>query len=461
MPTSKMGKLEKSKGDYMLNQCKQMSISEYERKAFHFDASSCIETQIAYSILSDQVIASVFKDKIDNNFHAVISNYSMFTKSYKCTWLSDEYDDIEGAMNQLELEISHRKELYEASIGKPSKFDKVNPFILGNPKHEKYSPYLSYIYENQSWQAARMMIIEALEKFVDADGNFIEQFQTTAFDQRLWELYLNTYFDEEGFSVDKSKAIPDFIISKEGVKIGVEAVTSANKNPSTSPTQETITEMTKEIRDEIFLGYSSALTSNKLARKYWDLDYLSGCPLVFAVENFRTNFALMNGTSVLCDYLYGLEPDPTKTTFEHVKGRDVIKANGSVVNTGFFYLPEAENVSAVITSAQGTLPKFNRIGIYKGYGPANVYGFQYANLYNREPNARKPKPDCRLISPGMGAESWAEGIAIYHNPNAKIKLPYELFPNASHTSQKGAYLYSVIPTDFSFNSLTSFFEIRT
>ena len=106
----------------MLDEYKQMDIHEYEQKAFHFEAGysdeiafsinphDLIETQIAYSIIEDQVIASVFKDIIDGTYFAVISNYSLQTNLYQCTWLSEECDDIEKAICQLEYEISRRKE---------------------------------------------------------------------------------------------------------------------------------------------------------------------------------------------------------------------------------------------------------------------------------------------------------------------------------------------------------------
>ncbi len=36
--------------------------------------------------------------------------------------------------------------------------------------------------------------------FIDIDGNFVQQFQSTGFDSGLWELYLYTYFSEEELS---------------------------------------------------------------------------------------------------------------------------------------------------------------------------------------------------------------------------------------------------------------------
>jgi hypothetical protein len=37
--------------------------------------------------------------------------------------------------------------------------------------------------------------------YEDADGNFVEQFQTTGFNARLWELYLFTTLVETGYGL--------------------------------------------------------------------------------------------------------------------------------------------------------------------------------------------------------------------------------------------------------------------
>ena len=65
--------------------------------------------------------------------------------------------------------------------------------------------------------------------FVDRDGNFVEQFQTTGFDQRTWELFLFAYLHNAGFSFDVSHSRPDFVCEKGGEWIAIEATTA---NPS-------------------------------------------------------------------------------------------------------------------------------------------------------------------------------------------------------------------------------------
>ena len=79
--------------------------------------------------------------------------------------------------------------------------------------------------------AARWMLDDVYQSFVDPEGNFLEQFQTTAFDARFLELYLFAYFSRSGFLVERDHTNPDFLVSREGLRVAVEATTV---NPSTS-----------------------------------------------------------------------------------------------------------------------------------------------------------------------------------------------------------------------------------
>jgi hypothetical protein len=59
--------------------------------------------------------------------------------------------------------------------------------------NEKLNPSFKMVIGNGGYTPARGIIREFFESFVDPDGNFIEQFQTTGFDARIWELYLYAY----------------------------------------------------------------------------------------------------------------------------------------------------------------------------------------------------------------------------------------------------------------------------
>lgn len=94
---------------------------------------------------------------------------------------------------------------------------------------EKQHPYYQLLKNSPFWSPAKKLIQEIMPHYRDIDGNFIEQFQSTGFDQRLWELYLFNYFKEEKLEVIREYDYPDFILKYGDDEIGVEAVTISRK----------------------------------------------------------------------------------------------------------------------------------------------------------------------------------------------------------------------------------------
>ena len=58
---------------------------------------------------------------------------------------------------------------------------------------DKQHLYFSKLSKEDAFIPAKAVINELMPHFTDIDGNFVEQFQSTGFDSRLWELYINTY----------------------------------------------------------------------------------------------------------------------------------------------------------------------------------------------------------------------------------------------------------------------------
>ncbi|MEQ1936331.1 MAG: hypothetical protein ABL962_20945, partial [Fimbriimonadaceae bacterium] len=90
--------------------------------------------------------------------------------------------------------------------------DKLHKSFLALTTSEEFSP-------------AREIIGPMMRWYEDVDGNFIEQFQTSGLDARVWELYLFAAFHEMEYAIDRSEAVPDF--SCRGIPGGfyVEAMT--------------------------------------------------------------------------------------------------------------------------------------------------------------------------------------------------------------------------------------------
>jgi hypothetical protein len=286
---------------------------------------------------------------------------------------------------------------------------------------------------------ARTILDEIYQEFEDPDGNFLEQFQTTGFDSRFFELYLYAYFIRSNYVVNRSYSYPDFLVTKDGLTIAIEATTV---NPTSSGV---VGSMGKNIRDlsdedlveyhrnELPIRFGSPLYS-KLQRRYWEAPQCQGIPFVLAIEAFHDEEALRMSESSLVSYVYGLEhfanwiPDgslevSSKEIHDHQIGPKIIPSN-------FFSQPDCEHISAIIFTNSGTHGKLQRMGYMHGYGNDKLRVKRYGYAFNPDKDAMEPT----LFGYDLGfppyVETWGQGLVVLHNPNSVQPLPHDFFIDA-------------------------------
>ena len=300
--------------------------------------------------------------------------------------------------------------------------------------------------------AARAMLEDVFESFEDVDGNFKEQFQTTGFDSRFFELYLYAYLSRSGFSTDRSHPNPDFIVTRNGTKACIEATTV---NPSTSGIIAkygrkieglTPTELLEYTREELPLRFGSALYS-KLQKEYWKKPQCVGLPFVIAIQAFHDEGSLHFSDTALVEYAYAI-----RQTADWSEDGDLVLTNAKVeshtlgeksVTSGFFNLLGSEHVSALVFSNSGTYAKFSRMGYQSGFGNDVLKIKRVGRVYNELPDAM----DASLFEYDMDdpnvVEPWGQGLTVLHNPKAIAPLPEEFFPAAKeHVFSNGHVLTS-------------------
>jgi len=91
---------------------------------------------------------------------------------------------------------------------------------------ENLHPGFRTLIDEPGYEPARQMIRDVFSSYVDRDGNFIQQFQTTGFDQRIWELFLYAALKDIGCSFNWFFGAPDFLVTYCGVELAVEATTA-------------------------------------------------------------------------------------------------------------------------------------------------------------------------------------------------------------------------------------------
>jgi hypothetical protein len=272
-------------------------------------------------------------------------------------------------------------------------------------------------------------VINAMMRFYeDTDGNFIEQFQTTAFDARLWELYLFAAFAELGYAPAPNLVIPDFIFWGPQGAVGIEA-TSVNprEDGEAEPLPTTSEEMLAYIENYIPIRLARVL-KRKLNKQnpYWEKPEMQGVPFVVAVQDFHLPGAMRWISAAMSDYVFGVRQSrDDERRFERIEEHVWKKPREK---SGFFSLPKAENISAIIVNSKGTLPKFNRVGYIAEFGDRRVCMVRSGAAFGE----RGPEEFVRIVNARNYSESWVEGMTVFHNPKALIPLPPEMIPGARH-----------------------------
>lgn len=207
------------------------------------------------------------------------------------------------------------------------------------------NPIFLNLRDSQHSSAAREIIRETAKWFVDRDGNFARDFQTTGTSARFWELYLFRVFRDLDFDIDFSVASPDFALSKGDMKLFVEATTA---NPADQAFVDLMAgpapppeDFWRFIENDMALIFGSPLYTKQM-KAYWEKAPVKGHPFAIAVADFHAPGSMTWSHTALSIYLYGVsvmrktgedgqEMAAPKPLEEHRRGDKVIPA-GFLIN---------------------------------------------------------------------------------------------------------------------------------
>lgn len=176
-------------------------------------------------------------------------------------------------------------------------------------------------------------------------------------------------------------------------------------------------------------------------KHYWEKAGVEDLPFVLAIADFHKEgdgqapASMTYSQGGLYTYLYGL-----RLSAEMVDGRQSFRYepvaehryNGKVVPSGFFNLPGAENVSAVLFSNAGTIAKFDQIGVLAGFAPEKHKYYRIGHLFDPDPDAMVGIPFKVDVSDPAYNEYWGDEVQVFHNPRALRPLPPQALPDAAH-----------------------------
>ena len=320
------------------------------------------------------------------------------------------------------------------------------------------------------------MVDEAFARFSDKDGNFVEQYQTTGFDSRTFELYVSELLHSESFSMQAIAPQPDFLAEKDGMQIFIECTTSnptdtgdakirpyATFNERDTDLQEIMFRLEEELPIRVGGSLYSKLTK-KFGKNpplgYWNLPHVRGHPFVLAVQCFHEPGALSFSGAAIANYLYGFRQKPSWDDQGHLAIEsspiDEHRTGRKSIPSGFFTLPEAENISGVLWTNAGTIPKFTRMALSGPFPDKRVTALRFGNMYDFDPNAHAPQPFAYIVGdPGTPRETWGQEAVLYHNPRARFPVPMGLFDTVGEGHiEDGRYVEDMKSDFVPFFSLT-------
>lgn len=213
-------------------------------------------------------------------------------------------------------------------------------------------------------------------------------------------------------------------------------------------------ELTESNRDAYFeeyvpIRFAGAL-NEKLKKRYWEKEHVAGHPLILAVQDFHAPGSMVWTGESLPEYLYGLRY--VERNGEIVPERIAQHQwEAKSVPSNFFAQPNTEHISAVIANPGGTLAKFKRMGYLTGFGHRHLRIIRSGFAYQGQP---VPTPFKVEVTAEGYQESWCEGLAVYHNPNANTPVPPEALPGAGHFTVEDGWLMSMLPPFFPMGSQT-------
>jgi hypothetical protein len=409
-----------------------------------------------FSTVDERLLGLVTWDRMDHDYGWIVLGRDRRGR-FRAIDQDVSRPSFNDARDRLQAAIAKHAALPDDAYFQGDEHGAPTDFFTPIVPEERINPTFSVLISDDRYSPARDLISAMMPFFEDTDGNFVEQFQTSGFDPRLWELYLFAAFTELGFAHEEGVAVPDLLLSGPAGRMAIEATTANPPQLGTAPNPKTDDEARAYLENYVQIKLARTLT-RKLYHKhrYWNAEAVDDAPFVIALQDFHAPGAMTRIVPLATEYVFGVRHSIVdgrrriERLTEHVYGEAHEPSN-------FFGLDEAENVSAVFLNPQGTITKFNRLGYLAGFGNREVRmvrsGIARGEL---NPDDPRPTPFHHDVGDPAYSEDWIEGAVVLHNPKARIPLDPELIPGAAHEFlQPDGSIMSLLPDFQPYISQTS------
>ncbi|EMZ5176609.1 glycosaminoglycan attachment site [Yersinia enterocolitica] len=293
------------------------------------------------------------------------------------------------------------------------------------------------------------------EGFIDRDGKFVHEFQTT-FESSLWELYLYACLKKFSAEIDFAHHAPDFVTNLENgicIEATIAAPAQGGKPPMGKFTKEDLPFDFGDFNAEATIRICNSISSKlkKYQQSYSNLSHVKNKPFVIALASFDRPHSQFAANRPLMAAVYGLYYDEAAalaqgagaTKVPSVFVNSAIKENGAEVPIGIFNDDRYSDISAIIYSPVATWGKIRALAD----NPTEMS--MYTTIH---PNSDSIFPVVRVTKKSDYVEDLLDGMYVLHNPFAKNPISSNTF-NHERIAQiiphlEDDFLEMVAPDDF-------------
>ncbi|MEG3191601.1 hypothetical protein [Lysobacter sp. D1-1-M9] len=266
--------------------------------------------------------------------------------------------------------------------------------------------------------------------FVDRDGKFVKEFQTS-FESSFWELYLHAVLQDLGMNLDYSFHAPDFVITAPMPFVMEATIASPPQGgtPAHGVGKPEIPDDFGEFNRQAILRLCNSFTSKvrKYRQHYAKLVHVRDRPYVIAIAPFDRPQAHFAANRPIMATLYGIYFDEVTTIASQAENvvtheLEVVSKNDTVdVPVGMFSDDAYKDVSAVV---YGPLATWGKV---RALADAPERNIEFTTIHPSEGTGLMP--EVRRAVKADYIEHLLDGLYVFHNPYAERPLPSDVFDN--------------------------------
>jgi len=169
-------------------------------------------------------VGVVVRHKEDQDFAGVVMGRDALNR-FRCINLTMYHDTAEEIVQRIKKIFEDDAASADSNYVQGDERGKPINFFMPVVATERFHQIFKTLITENKYSPALGIMSSMMHYYEDKDGNFVEQFQTTGFDARLWELYLFAAFTEQHYTFNNEYQAPDFLCAGPFGTFFAEAVT--------------------------------------------------------------------------------------------------------------------------------------------------------------------------------------------------------------------------------------------